>query len=145
MHQTERKSPQLNALESSAVSLLIIEDNKDQQVLFKIIAEKLRMSASIVPSCTAGLEAATANAFDVILMDCKMPDMTGLECAQRIREIDQLHDRHTPIIAVTARAMPGDREKCLEAGMDDYLSKPFTIEQLNSKINQWVSTGRLPN
>lgn len=145
MQQTEIQSPQVNAQESSAVSLLIIEDNKGQQMLFKIIAEKLRMSANIVPSCSAGLAAAATNAFDVILMDCKLPDMTGMECTRRMREIDQMHDRHTPIIAVTARAMPGDREKCLEAGMDDYLSKPFTIEQLSQKIKQWVSTGHLPN
>lgn len=145
MQQTEARTSQVNAQESSAISLLIIEDNKDQQVLFRIIAEKLRMSASIVPSCTDGLAAANTNAFDVILMDCKMPDMTGLECTKRIREIDEQHDRHTPIIAVTARAMPGDREKCLEAGMDDYLSKPFTIEELNQKINQWVSCGHMPH
>jgi CheY-like chemotaxis protein len=145
MQRTERRTKSDNAQDESIVSLLIIEDNKDQQVLFRIIAEKLKMSANIVPSCTAGLEAAKSNAFDVILMDCKMPDMTGWECTKRIREIDQEHDRHTPIIAVTARAMPGDREKCLEAGMDDYLSKPFTIEQLTTKIQQWVSTGNLPS
>lgn len=143
--QTEIRSSQLNAQESSAINLLIIEDNQGQQVLFSIIAEKLNMSANIVNSCTAGLAAAETKSFDVILMDCKMPDMTGMECTRRMREIDQVHDRHTPIIAVTARAMPGDKEKCLEAGMDDYLSKPFTIEQLNQKIRQWVSTGHLPN
>src|SRR6516225_2322345 len=139
MQRTERRIKSDNAEEQSLVSLLIIEDNKDQQVLFRIIAEKLKMDASIVASCTAGLEAAKSNAFDVILMDCKMPDMSGWECTKRIREIDEEYDRHTPIIAVTARAMPGDREKCLEAGMDDYLSKPFTIEQLNTKIQQWIS------
>jgi CheY-like chemotaxis protein len=72
-----------------------------------------------------------------------MPDMSGAESALRLREIDHLKDRHTPIIAVTARALPGDREMCLAAGMDDYLSKPFTIEQLDQKIHQWVSTGHL--
>jgi len=127
------------------ISVLIIEDNKDQQILFKILAERLKMSANIVPSCTAGIEEAAANAFDLILMDYKMPDMTGLECAKKIREIDRSLDRHTPIIAVTARAMPGDREKCLEAGMDDYLSKPFTIDQLNNKIQQWVSSAHWPS
>ena len=126
-----------------AISLLIFEDNRDQQILFKIIAQKLKMNASIVNNCRDGLAEANSTAFDVVLLDFKMPDMSGAECAQRLREIDHLKDRHTPIIAVTARALPGDREMCLAAGMDDYLSKPFTIEQLDQKIHLWVSTGHL--
>jgi CheY-like chemotaxis protein len=126
------------------VSVLVIEDNEDQQIIFRAFAQRLKMSANIVKRCTDGLAAAQSETFDIILLDCKMPDMSGAECAQRIREIDRTYGRHTPIIAVTARALPGDREKCLDAGMDDYLSKPFTVDQLEQKIHEWVSSKHLP-
>jgi CheY-like chemotaxis protein len=71
-------------------------------------------------------------------MDGSMPEMNGLEAASAIREIEQATGRHTPIIGVTAHALKGDRERCIEAGMDDYLSKPVSPDRLAQKIETWM-------
>jgi len=71
------------------------------------------------------VEAAAAEDFDLIFMDAQMPEMDGFEATRRIRESEQATGRHTPIVAMTAHAMAGDRERCLASGMDDYLSKPL--------------------
>ena len=78
--------------------------------------------------------------YDLVLMDCQMPEMDGFEATRRIRSGDagQAH-RSIPIIAMTARAMQGDREKCLEAGMDDYLPKPIDTAALTDTLNKWLS------
>jgi CheY-like chemotaxis protein len=89
---------------------------------------------------TSGVEALAATArqdFDLILMDCQMPEMDGYEAAATIRA--QQRNRHTPIIAVTANVMVGERERCLAAGMDDYLSKPFSKEQLRAAVLNAIS------
>jgi CheY-like chemotaxis protein len=82
--------------------------------------------------------------FSLVLMDWSMPGedgkgMNGLECAREIRRAEKGTGRRVPIIAVTAHAMLGDQRQCLEAGMDDYLSKPFTFEQFRDKVNKWLS------
>jgi CheY-like chemotaxis protein len=74
--------------------------------------------------------------FDLILMDCQMPEMDGFEATRRIR--DQKSTAHIPIIALTANALPEDREACLQAGMDDYLPKPFKPEALRAMLERWV-------
>jgi two-component system, sensor histidine kinase and response regulator len=97
------------------------------------------------------LDALTRTAYDVILMDCQMPEMDGFEATRRIRELEAssglgtqhsaLHSRpprHLPIVAVTAHAITGDRERCLTAGMDDYLSKPFVQDQLHAVLLRWL-------
>ena len=80
---------------------------------------------------------AQANAYAAILMDCQMPELDGYEATRRIRAGEG--GQHVPIIALTAHSMPGDRERCLAAGMDDYLSKPIRAEQLEGAMNQWLS------
>jgi len=72
--------------------------------------------------------------FDLVLMDIQMPVMDGFEATQAIRDLEKASGRHTPIIALTAHAISGYREKCLELGLDDYLSKPMKIADLNAKI-----------
>ena len=71
-------------------------------------------------------------------MDCRMPDVDGYSCTRKIRTLKDF-GRNIPIIAVTACVLPGDREKCLNAGMSDFLGKPFTLEELNQKIHQWLT------
>jgi CheY-like chemotaxis protein len=72
-------------------------------------------------------------------MDCQLPEMDGFEATRAIREQEKESGRHIPVIAVTAHAMKGDRERCLSAGMDDYISKPVNIETLREVIAKWIS------
>ena len=74
----------------------------------------------------------------IILMDVSMPGMNGLEATAEIRKLEQENGTHTPIIGVTAHAIKGDKEKCLEAGMDDYLSKPVSPDKLTTKLFRWM-------
>jgi len=77
--------------------------------------------------------------YDMVFMDCQMPEMDGFEATKVIRDQEKDNNgRHIPVIALTAHALEGDREECLAAGMDDYLSKPFTHEQLREKLECWI-------
>lgn len=117
--------------------VLIVEDDKLQQKLYKLIANQVQMAPVIVDCCSDAIEEANKSDFDLIFLDLQMPDSDGIQCADRLRLVSRVAESKTPIIAVTAHAMPGDRERCLNAGMDDYLSKPFTLQELKSKIIQW--------
>jgi CheY-like chemotaxis protein len=83
------------------------------------------------------------NTYDLILMDVQMPNMNGLEATAAIRKLEERGGRHTPILALTAHAMDGDRERCIQAGMDDYLSKPIHARDLVAKI-QALTAARPP-
>jgi len=76
-------------------------------------------------------------------MDVQMPNMNGLEATASIRKLEKTSDRHTPILALTAHALEGDRERCIDAGMDDYLSKPIHTKDLLAKINTLIALGRV--
>ena len=90
----------------------------------------------------AALEAFTREHFAVILMDMQMPIMDGIEATREIRKQEKLRQAdRTPIIAMTANAMEGDRERCLEAGMDDYISKPIRADQLYEQLQRWAGHG----
>jgi len=116
------------------VRILVVEDDSTNALL----AGKMLTSLAYVPEfATHGREALDAWApgkFAAILMDMRMPVMDGLEATRKIRERERGTDQHVPIIALTANVMPGDSDRCLEAGMDEFLSKPFTREALASKL-----------
>ena len=123
--------------------VLIVEDNDINQIIVK-----QHLSNHTTLSAKSGLEALEALnkmkvTFDVILMDCQMPEMDGFEATKRIRN-GEAGERYlnVPIIALTANAMKGDKERCVEAGMDDYLSKPFDAEDLIDKVDHWASVER---
>jgi CheY-like chemotaxis protein len=121
--------------------ILIAEDNPVSQVLLLRFLEKLGHRADVVSDGNAAAAACEKAAYAVILMDVQLPIMHGLEAAARIRQIERATGRHTPIIAVTAHTLPGDRERCLAAGMDDYLPKPVGWEAFKTTLLRWLPTG----
>lgn len=84
--------------------------------------------------------ALTKRPYDLVLMDCQMPEMDGYEAARTIRVLERESARHQPIVAMTANAMTGERERCLEAGMDDYIAKPIELEKLAAIVDKWIPT-----
>lgn len=107
------------------------------------VLEKLGYQADVVGNGLDAVAALDSVPYDVVLMDCQMPKMDGYEATGRIRSMEQ--DKHTPIIALTAHTMKGDREKCLQAGMDDYLNKPFNAQALAAVIDKWLDGAPLKN
>jgi CheY-like chemotaxis protein len=118
--------------------VLIAEDNIVNQKVAYFMLEKQGHLVTGVRDGKEAVEAVDKGIFDVILMDIQMPNMNGFEATAAIREKEKNSDRHTPIIAMTAHAMKGDREMCLEAGMDDYVPKPLKSDELLTKIEQNV-------
>jgi CheY-like chemotaxis protein len=118
--------------------ILLAEDNAVNQRVALIHLRKLGYTAEVANNGREALQAIEKDAYDLVLMDIQMPEMDGYQATQAIRHL-QGKQRHIPIIAMTANAMKGDREKCLEAGMDDYLSKPVSPEKLKEKLSDWLS------
>jgi CheY-like chemotaxis protein len=119
-------------------NVLLVEDNRVNRELALEILAKFRISADAAENGREALEMIGANHYDLILMDCQMPVMDGFECARAIRNRIQTGEMATvPIIALTANAMRGDRERCLDAGMDDYISKPLRLQDMRSMLKRW--------
>jgi two-component system sensor histidine kinase/response regulator len=122
----------------SGMRVLLAEDNPVNQRLALRLLEKMGHRVTLVDNGMAALDQATHDNFDLILMDVQMPGLDGLSATRHIRQWEQANGGgHVPIIAMTARAMQGDRERCLEAGMDEYLSKPIDSERLRQAISQY--------
>jgi len=118
--------------------LLLVEDDAMNQTLILAMLKKIGLSADLAKDGKQALSMLEQKQYDLLLMDCKMPVLNGLETTKIIRKRELNHERHTPIIAVTANAMAGDCQKCLDAGMDDYISKPFTKKALAATIYKWL-------
>jgi signal transduction histidine kinase/HPt (histidine-containing phosphotransfer) domain-containing protein len=128
----------------AGTKILMAEDNP---VIRDVAIEMLRVMGCDVDAVEQGQEAVAAvqaRRYDLVLLDCQMPVMDGLAASQAIRAGERGSNRHVPIVALTASAMKGDRERCLEAGMDDYLSKPFTQATLQDIVCRWVTAGDRP-
>ncbi len=112
------------------LKVLVVEDNAINQKVAAIILEKFGCRVDLAANGRKALEATTRIAYDCIFMDCQMPEMDGFEATAVIRKREAQTGKHIPIIAMTANAMPSDRQRCLQAGMDGYLSKPVQAEEL---------------
>ncbi|MCP4268776.1 MAG: response regulator [Candidatus Brocadiaceae bacterium] len=122
------------------VRILVAEDNIiNQKVTLSIMEKKLGYNADVVNNGKEAIESLEKLDYDLVLMDCQMPEMDGYEATHTIRdESSPVRNHDIPIIAMTANAMKGDREKCIEAGMNDYVSKPINIKKLKDMIGRWV-------
>ncbi len=128
---TEFTTPQI----TNARVLLAEDDLVNQQVAIGIL-KKLCITPDIAVNGTQVLELAKTTNYDLILMDCLMPEMDGFEATRALRKTSATED--TPIIALTANAQQSDRERCIEAGMDDFISKPFEFSDLINVLNRWL-------
>ncbi|NNF10535.1 MAG: PAS domain S-box protein [Acidimicrobiia bacterium] len=122
-----------------AVNVLLADDSPTNRQLAMRLLEKRGHMVTAVENGLLAVQALEKDDYDVILMDVQMPEMDGLEAAEAIREAEALTGGHIPIVALTAHAMKGDRDRCLAAGMDAYVSKPFQAEELFATIEQLVS------
>ncbi len=117
--------------------ILLAEDNRVNQVLTVRLLEKRGHEVAVVGNGVEALEALDRHAFDLVLMDVQMPEMDGLQATAAIRRGELKSGKHIPIVAMTAHAMAGDKERCLEAGMDDYITKPILPEQLGDVLERF--------
>ncbi|MGD9850706.1 MAG: response regulator [Nitrospirales bacterium] len=150
--------------------ILVADDHTVNQHLIVLLLDRLGYKAVVVANGEEAIQAVATGLYVLVLMDCQMPVMDGLEATRKIREAERTksegvgvrskeeetdspgspdslclppHLSRTPIIALTANAMPGDRENCLKAGMDDYLSKPIKLEELASVLGRWIPVRKL--
>jgi PAS domain S-box-containing protein len=138
-----RAAPVPSALGPVPVRVLLAEDNPVNQKVALIMLQKLGISVDVAATGVEALDALIGVSYDLVLMDCQMPEMDGYEATRRIRERER-GKRRIPVVAMTANAMVGDREKCLEAGMDDHLPKPVRKEALLLALARWLPAGALP-
>jgi CheY-like chemotaxis protein len=117
--------------------VLVVEDNLINQKVAVRMLEKIGCRVDVAANGAEALRKAAQSPFDVIFMDCQMPEMDGYKATAAIR-CSEGRSRHTPIVAMTAHAMQGDRERCLQAGMDDYLPKPVRKEAFSEILQKWA-------
>jgi CheY-like chemotaxis protein len=138
--ETSDKNETIKDVNLSFEKILLVEDNRINQIVATKILTKLNLKADVAVNGIEAIEKLNSATYDLILMDCQMPEMDGYETTKAIREgkAGEEHKNIT-IVAMTANAMKGDKEKCLDAGMNDYLTKPIEINTLQQKLMVWVS------
>ncbi len=125
------------------IRVLLAEDNLTNQKVAMKIMEKLGFQTDLVENGLEAVDAVREGSYDVVLMDCQMPEMDGYAASRIIRTLET-ESRKIPIIAMTANAMEGDRERCIEAGMDDYIAKPVDPMEVQEKIESWAVNREMP-
>ena len=122
---------------SSPPLILVAEDSQINQIVAARSLERCGCRTHVVGDGLEALKALETQRYDAVLMDCQMPSMDGYEATAELRRREH-GGRHTPVIAMTAHAMDGDRQRCLDAGMDDYITKPMRYAELSDKLHQWI-------
>ncbi|MBK1720744.1 hybrid sensor histidine kinase/response regulator [Thiocystis violacea] len=134
------------ALDGSAdmppARILLADDNRTNQEVASMMLNRLGYPVDLAVNGLEALDAMQGTAYDLVLMDCLMPGMDGLEATRRLRELERGSGRHTRIIALTADGIEANRESCLAAGMDDFLVKPLGIGTLRRTLSHWLGQGR---
>lgn len=126
--------------------VLVVDDNQTHLRVCELLLDRFGYGSCCVATCRDALDAfTTTDSFGAVLMDWKLPDLNGIHCMQKMRDIDSRRSKRTPIIAVTASAMAGDRESCLSSGMDDYLAKPFSTQDFQTVLSKHIPPLTLPS
>ena len=143
LNRTEQRSHKKTALAkalSEKITLLLVEDNRINQQVALGILKQFNLQADIANNGLEAIEQLKTHHYHLVLMDCQMPELDGYQATERIRQGEAgTNNKDIPIIAMTANAMQGDKEKCLQAGMSDYLSKPIEPKLLEKKLNKWLN------
>lgn len=134
--------PSEEILELAGVNVLLAEDNEINQMVAMMMLERFGCKTVAVGTGKLAVEALKSNRYDVVLMDVHMPEMDGYMATSEIRKMESPLGKHTPVIAMTAKAMTGDRELCLAAGMDDYIVKPVRPDDLHEVLVRWSKSAR---
>ncbi len=130
--------PSTQKPENGNLKVLLVEDNLTNQMVAKSMLQKLGFEVDVAINGFESIKVLKTLPYDIVLMDIQMPVMDGFETVQHIRDEESaVLDQNIPIIAMTAHAMAGDREKCFEAGMDDYIAKPFSLKALGELMDKW--------
>lgn len=127
------------ATDRAVKEVLIVEDNAVLQKLITFQLRHLGLTGQVASTGIHALEAFKKRQFCLILMDVQMPEMDGFQATLEIRKLESKSGKHTPIVALTASAMEGDRERCLAAGMDDYLVKPVKLDRFKEVVEKWIN------
>jgi two-component system, sensor histidine kinase and response regulator len=142
--EIEQPSPTPGVSGECRGTILLVEDNKVNQLVGTKVLESLGYAFAIANNGAEGVRAFEAGEYDAVLMDCQMPEMDGYEATAEIRRLEA-DMSHIPIIAMTAAAMEGDRERCIAAGMDDFITKPVRLDAVSTALERWVArSGREP-
>lgn len=135
---TKKAPVKLDVFSKSSWKILMVEDNPFNQKLTQMMLRKFGLGCDIIADGDTAIgQIAEFSRYDIVLMDCQLPGASGYDITAQLRDWEKGRDIHTIVIGMTANAMEGDREKCLQAGMDDYLAKPFKIDQFHGKLQQW--------
>lgn len=118
--------------------ILLVEDQVVNQMLMRAFFTQIGCDVTLAANGREAVQFVVKQKFDLVFMDCHMPEMDGFEATKQIRAFEEKLDRHVPIVALTADAMQGDRDKCISEGMDDYLQKPVKIETIKAIINKYI-------
>jgi CheY-like chemotaxis protein len=139
-----KTAPTVEKHHLTGLRVLVAEDNAVNQRLIRLLLQRLGLKPDLACDGREAVDHARAQTYDLILMDVQMPELDGYEATAAIRQQESGTARHLPIIAMTAHAMKGDRERCLEAGMDEYVAKPIRAAQLFEIMGRVLGSARQP-